>query len=56
MIQDVASGYESSKVVYFGYSRAGKGTPGHLRYRENDEMANELTAFIEGLPNVWRTS
>ena len=41
------------KVRYYRYKRAGKGTPGHPRLSEHQEMATELTEVIRKLPDVW---
>ena len=42
------------KVHHFLYSRNGSATPGHPRIAEHQEMADELTAFIESLgPAIW---
>lgn len=54
LLKQIARETKSQKVMYFGYKRAGKGTPGHLRYAEHMEMAEELTAFINSLSDVWR--
>lgn len=39
------------KVHHFMYSRNGAATPGHPRIPEQQEMADELTAFLNSLPN-----
>lgn len=44
----------SETAVYFGFKRAGKGTPGHPRYKEQLEMATELTAFLESKADWWK--
>lgn len=42
------------KVHHFLYSRNGSATPGHPRIAEHQEMADELTTFIESLgPAIW---
>ncbi|MCX7658714.1 MAG: electron transporter RnfD, partial [Oscillospiraceae bacterium] len=42
------------KVYHFLYKRNGSGTPGHLRISEAEEMAKELSAFINSLgEEVW---
>ena len=35
------------------FRRNGKGTPGHLRIPEAEEMAEELSAYIENLYIEW---
>lgn len=37
------------KVTQYLFKRNGKGTPGHLRIPEAEEMADELAAYIENL-------
>lgn len=47
-------GGEEKGFYHFMYSRCGKATPGHPRVSEQIEMANELTAFMEKLPeDTW---
>ncbi len=47
-------GGEENKVYHFVYSRCGRATPGHPRVAEQEEMANELKAFLESLPeSTW---
>ncbi len=41
------------KVLYYRYKRAGKGTPGHLRLAEHQEMADELVRFINKQKGIW---
>ena len=57
-IQEVADEYDSSighkDVRYFAFKRVGKGTPGHPRITEEEEMGKELAQFIDHLPGVWR--
>lgn len=43
----------SDQVRYLRFRRAGTGTPGHPRLAEMQEMADELTPFLDGLPGVW---
>ncbi|MDO5409613.1 MAG: GDSL-type esterase/lipase family protein [Lachnospiraceae bacterium] len=38
------------KITQCRFKRNGKGTPGHLRIAEAEEMAEELSAYIENLP------
>lgn len=48
-------GGEDNKVYHFMYSRCGKATPGHPRTKEQEEMATELKAFLESLPDdTWK--
>ena len=37
------------KVTHFIFQRGGAATPGHLRIPEAEEMAEELSAYIERL-------
>ena len=37
------------KITQYIFERNGKGTPGHLRIPEAEEMAGELAAYIENL-------
>lgn len=47
-------GGKASLTYHLMYTRTGKATPGHPRYLEQQEMANELTAFLNTLPEkVW---
>lgn len=47
-------GGEENKVYHFMYSRCGKATPGHPRTAEQEEMARELKAFLDTLPeDTW---
>ncbi len=48
-IKDRLGGIEN-KAYHFMYSRTGTATPGHPRYSEQKEMAGEMKAFLEGLP------
>lgn len=53
-IDEVVAGYGDPKVTRFLYARNGSATPGHPRLAEHEEMARELTAYLEGLgPDVW---
>jgi hypothetical protein len=55
-IQEVASEYRSARGVdisYFGFSRAGKATPGHPRLTEEEEMGKELADYLGHLPGLW---
>ncbi len=47
-------GGKDNKVYHFMYSRCGKATPGHPRISEQKEMAEELKAFLDTLPeDTW---
>ena len=41
------------KIHHFLYSLNGRGTHGHIRTPEAEQMGRELSTFIESLPNVW---
>ncbi len=41
------------RIHHFLYTKNGCGTPGHIRGSEAAVMAQELSTFIESLPNVW---
>lgn len=43
-----------NNIYHFLYSRNGTATPGHLRIPEAEEMARELSSFIEAMPEkIW---
>lgn len=45
---------DDKKVVRYLFERNGCGTPGHVRIPEAEEMADELTAFIESFgEDIW---
>lgn len=53
-IDEVAQHSGDEKVHHFLYSKNGCGTPGHIRIPEAEEMAQELSAFIDSLgEEVW---
>ena len=53
-IEEVCKKIGDERVLHFRYKRNGCGTPGHLRIPEAEEMADELTDFINGLDiPVW---
>lgn len=52
-IDEVCRGMQDEKVRHFLFARNGRGTPGHLRVSEAEEMAEELTAYIESLGIDW---
>lgn len=54
-VQEIAQEMNDDKIYYLKYKRAGKATPGHPRFSEQQEMAEELTAFISSLGDgVWK--
>ena len=43
------------RIYHFLYSENGSGTPGHIRIPEAERMAEELSRFIESLPEeIWQ--
>lgn len=48
-IKQVCQELEDKQITYFEFRRTGRGTPGHLRISEAEEMAEELAAYVEGL-------
>ncbi|MDE7327072.1 MAG: electron transporter RnfD [Lachnospiraceae bacterium] len=53
-IGEVTGELADPKVVHFLYSKNGCGTPGHIRIPEAEQMAEELTAFIESFgEEIW---
>ena len=48
-IGQVVREMEDPKITQYMFKRNGKGTPGHLRIPEAQEMADELAAYIETL-------
>lgn len=52
-IERVREELADAKVHHFLYSNNGCGTHGHIRVPEAQQMARELAAFIDALPNVW---
>ena len=52
-IDEVCRGMEDEKIRHFMFRRNGRGTPGHLRIPEAEEMAEELSAYIENLEIQW---
>jgi hypothetical protein len=52
-LKEIAAEYKSAPVTYFGYRRAGKGTPGHPRLVEEEEMGQELADYLNRLPGIW---
>ena len=43
----------AEKIHHFLYSLNGRGTHGHIRIPEAEQMGRELSAFIDSLPGVW---
>lgn len=53
-IEEVAGQLNDPKVVHFLYSGNGCKTPGHIRIPEAEQMAEELTAFLESFgTDIW---
>ena len=55
-LRDIANrlGGKEGRAYHFMYTRTGKATPGHPRYEEQVEMAEEMTAFLKSLPaDTW---
>lgn len=48
-VADVVQGLRDKKITQYLFRRNGKGTPGHLRIAEAEEMAEELSVYIRGL-------
>lgn len=48
-IGEVCEQMADEKITHYVFRRNGRGTPGHLRIPEAEEMANELAAYIESL-------
>ncbi len=54
-IHQVWQELSDSKVHHFLFKKNGAGTPGHIRKSEAEQMAEELSQFIEGLDiEAWR--
>ena len=52
-IDECVQSMGDERIHHFLYTNNGCGTPGHIRGSEAAVMAQELAAFIEGLPDVW---
>lgn len=52
-IDEVCWEMHDEKIRHFMFRRNGTGTPGHLRISEAEEMAEELTTYIESLDIKW---
>lgn len=48
-IDQVCRETADSRISYYRFRRNGRGTPGHLRISEAEEMAEELAIYIRGL-------
>ena len=54
-IKEVCDKTNDKRIVNFLYSSNGCGTPGHIRKPEAEDMANELSAFIESFGEaIWK--
>lgn len=53
-IDQVCSRIGSPRVHHFLYTRNGCGTPGHIRIPEAAGMAEELSAFLRSLGDIWQ--
>ena len=51
-IEQVCRELQDEKVSHYMFRRNGRGTPGHLRIPEAEEMAEELAAYMESL-GIW---
>ena len=55
-IDQVCGELKDPKVHHFLYSQNGCGTPGHIRIPEAEQMAEELSAYINSLgEEIWKT-
>ena len=52
-IDEVCREMRDGKIRHFLFRRNGSGTPGHLRIPEAEEMAKELSVYIESLGVEW---
>lgn len=52
-IDQVCAQINSTRVHHFLYARNGCGTPGHIRIPEAAAMAEELSAYINSLGDIW---
>lgn len=53
-IDEVCRSISDARVRRFYYRRNGAGTPGHIRIPEAEEMAEELSSYIESLGDIWQ--
>lgn len=52
-IDEVCCRVDSPRVHHFLYTGNGCGTPGHIRIPEAERMAEELSAYINSLGDIW---
>lgn len=53
-IGEVCEELGDGKIVHFLYKKNGQGTPGHIRILEAEEMADELSEFIQSFGDeIW---
>lgn len=53
-IGSICRDIDDDKIVHFLYSYNGRGTPGHVRIPEAEQMAFELSIFLKGFGNeIW---
>lgn len=52
-IDQVCQELDSPRVHHFLYTANGCGTPGHIRIPEAERMAEELSAYINSLGDIW---
>lgn len=54
-LDEMVEKLNDEKIVRFKFKRNGCGTPGHIRISEAEEMATELTRFIENFgEDIWK--
>lgn len=54
-LDEMVEELNDEKIVRFKFKRNGCGTPGHIRISEAEEMASELSSFIESFgKDVWK--
>jgi len=51
---EIAEEMKDTKIIPYRYKRVGKGSPGHLRRSEAEEMALELKELIDTLEDPWQ--
>ena len=53
-IEEVCRNLGDARIHHFLYTQNGRGTPGHIRVPEAEQMAEELSAYIESLgKEIW---
>ena len=53
-LDEIRNEMNDERILRFRFRRNGSGTPGHPRITEQEEMASELCAFLESLPqSTW---